>query len=171
MGITFAGFEMPLLIDLNSTLKNKYNYDEISAHDISSSIYVFCNHLSESFGPFMGGYLTEMVDFEFSCLVFGLLSFAYFLVFFFVYRTEILERIKILKEDSFKKVDQAQTQGLNEKFLEKDDFSKPQKITENNLAETLKNRKKIKVAERKTRTTTSLLYMLDVSTKLDFEIK
>lgn len=168
MGITYAAFDMPFLIDLNSTLINKYNYSESSAHDISSSIYLFCNYSSDSFGPMIGGYLTEMIDFEFSCAFFGLLSLVYFMVLVVVYRVEIISRIQNLLINNQKI--EADENILEEKLLEKDDFSMPEKITEKNLGEKLRNRKKLNLPKKKVKTTTSLLYMIDVSKDLDFEL-
>lgn len=153
LGIPSGAFDMPVLIDINSLLKNKYNYDENSAHDISSSIYLLALFLGDSIGPIMGGYLTQIRDFEYSCSITGIINLIFFIFLIFLYKTELQERIIYFKENYINKNNY---ENLHVKLLAKENFIESDKSNK-------------KLPDIKTRrSSANMLYMLVVNKNLDY---
>jgi len=74
------------MVDLVNTFKEKYEYPEHFANDITSSVYTFSNQLGESLGPIYGGFISQNYGFEFACIFTGLLNLIFFSFFFNLYK-------------------------------------------------------------------------------------
>lgn len=86
--------------DLVTTLKETHKYPENQANDITSAIYTFANYMGESLGPLYGGFFTYSYNFEFSCVLTGLLNFAFLLLFVYMNKSFIFrEKIKLEEEE------------------------------------------------------------------------
>jgi len=70
--------------DLLTTLKETHKYPENLANDLTSAIYTFANYMGESLGPVYGGFITYNYNFEFSCILTGLLNFLFLFLFAFM---------------------------------------------------------------------------------------
>lgn len=172
LGYTSATIDMPVLIELNSTLHEKHKYSEAAAHDISSTIYVAFNSLGE-LGPILGGYITYQKNFEYCCGFVSFLNFVYFISLAFLYRKDLIDKISELKAKSLD-TSLSTESVFKTKFLNKSENSdlessqginNKNKFINNDINSTeMKNGKK-----NKTKTTTSLMYMIVISKDLDEE--
>ena len=103
------------MVDLNSTLKEKYNYPENLANDTTSSVYFFANSMGETLGPIYGGYITYTYGFEFTCVLTGLFNLAFAGFMTYRYRNDLSKKIKV--EDNLDDFTGDGKCYLNEKLL------------------------------------------------------
>lgn len=167
LGIPNAAYGIPVLLSLNESLIYTHHYSEEQAHDISSAIFLFSGSLGDAIGPILGGYLTYCTDFEFSCLIIGLLNLGYFFFMLFLNKEELIDRLHYLKEFYFNKIDCETYEKHFEKQLllnenDKESLYK-ETITEKNLGEMLKKNQLKNKNQRNGRSTSSLLYMVYVN--------
>lgn len=91
LGIPAALINVSSICDLIEFFKtSKLKMDDATANDISSAIYNLGLNFGEAVGPIFGGYVTEKIDFETSCVYTSLLN-LFYCVFFFMINYQIIQ--------------------------------------------------------------------------------
>ncbi len=115
------------MVDLVNTFREKYEYPDHLANDITSSVYTFANQLGEFIGPIYGGFISQNYGFESSCIFTGILNLAFFSFYFnlnvnlITSKSNHIEEIKetelveLYKADN--KIIDENHNDLNEKFI------------------------------------------------------
>lgn len=155
-GIPPVIVDMPILIEFNKIFITKYKYEEDPAHDLSSSLFVTANFLGEAIGPVMGGYLSKIKDFEYSCSFTAILNLFCLILFCFFYRKSLFERIMFLKDYYYSSYSSRTEKDIQTTLVSKNTLNLDDKNANVNTAI---HRKK----------STNLLYMLAVGNHIDNE--
>jgi MFS family permease len=116
LGFPSGCIDIPIMSDLLTTLKETHKYPENLANDLTSAIYTFANYIGESLGPIYGGFITYNYNFEFSCILTGLLNFLFLFLFAFMTKSIIFNN-KPLPETAENSFVRNNTDNDNEKCL------------------------------------------------------
>ena len=81
LGPAQALVNIPSMEDYLNTLKFYFDFEDNDANDISSMLYNLSINLGDAIGPIIGGFFTEMKNFEFACFYVSVIDVVMFFLF------------------------------------------------------------------------------------------
>ena len=81
LGPAQALVNIPSMEDYLNTLKFYFDFEDNDANDISSMLYNLSINLGDAIGPIIGGFFTEIKNFEFACFYVSVIDVVMFFLF------------------------------------------------------------------------------------------
>ena len=81
LGPAQALVNIPSMEDYLNTLKFYFDFEDNDANDISSILYNLSINLGDAIGPIIGGFFTEIKNFEFACFYVSVIDVVMFFLF------------------------------------------------------------------------------------------
>ena len=81
LGPAQALVNIPSMEDYLNTLKFYFDFEDNDANDISSMLYNLSINLGDAIGPIIGGFFTEIKNFEFACFYVSVIDVLMFFLF------------------------------------------------------------------------------------------
>ena len=81
LGPAQALVNIPSMEDYLNTLKFYFDFEDNDANDISSMLYNLSINLGDAIGPIVGGFFTEIKNFEFACFYVSVIDVLMFFLF------------------------------------------------------------------------------------------
>ena len=108
IGLIFLGpaqalVNIPSLEDFLNTLNFYFDFEESDAIDVSSMLYNLSINLGDAIGPIIGGFFTEIKNFEFACYYISIIDIVMFFIFILGNLNYIAIQLKFLEKGKKKK--------------------------------------------------------------------
>ena len=99
LGPAQALVNIPSMEDYLNTLKFYFDFEDNDANDISSMLYNLSINLGDAIGPIIGGFFTEIKNFEFACFYVSVIDVVMFFLFILGNLKSIAIQIKFSEKE------------------------------------------------------------------------
>ena len=99
LGPAQALVNIPSMEDYLNTLKFYFDFEDNDANDISSMLYNLSINLGDAIGPIVGGFFTEIKNFEFACFYVSVIDVLMFFLFILGNLKSIAIQIKFSEKE------------------------------------------------------------------------